>query len=173
MTRHLARPVAFALLAVLTAAPSVALSRHGQPTTGQDPAAAPPVEAVEARQAIPATDIPTRAEAVNQELSRIGLLIDVDPAVARTESRLVDLAEVINTDFERLQTLDANTSVLRTLDDLGNLWVAHQQEISRPLATVTSRYRDLRGELDTLSDIREDWEFTLTDLAQHILKKSE
>ncbi len=169
MTRLLARFAAVVVVAVLAAAPAVARSLQGQPTPVQDPAAASPAEgAVEAGQAIPTTDIPTRAEAINQELTRIGVLIDVDPQVATIESQLEETADVINTDFERLQTLDVNTVALRTLSDLRGVWVAHQREIAGPLATVTSRYRGLQGELVTLSRIREDWELTLTDLADSV-----
>jgi len=135
------------------------------PAAQQDPAAQNPLlGAPEPAQAIPATEIATRAEELGQRLADINRVIDLDPQVTATEEGLPEAEQTVSEDFEQLEAIDPDTVLRLTVENLQQRWQQHRLDLAVPLTTVTTRYEGLEEERIALQRIEDRWQATLERL---------
>ena len=112
------------------------LQNEGQPAAppaaGQDPTQAAAELQAPVIVAIAPTDIQSEGETATQALTRIDQLAAVDAEVATITAEIASASEEIDAEFVRLQAIDRNTAVLRTIEDLETVWLGFQREVAAP-----------------------------------------
>jgi small-conductance mechanosensitive channel len=123
------------------------------------PAPAPPEAAAVA--AIPAAEIPARAEAASAYLRALESRLQPEQAVLEIEAELPERARLISEAYER-DAPDVAQSSLRGLENLRQSWLRRRADLEAWQATLQARLESLAQEQKTLEEMDATWRATRT-----------
>ena len=159
-SRRVARVATLALVGLVLSA-SVAGTAETKKEPEKPAAVAAPV-------AIPALEIPARAESTTRELYRLRATLGGDPDVARVEAELSGLQA-------NLEQLDRDTSLGskgltgRDFEDITRQWRREEAQLTDGESTVARRLKAIETGIATVRDLDQVWRLTADKAAQEAL----